>query len=274
MQFRFYDKPGLWMTPAAQHALRQTLLHIAATSLRPVPDYQCLSSAPDALDDKLIVVAHAGDPATTPAIAFTSAFFIAVSALAPPRPVLHTGLTVVDPAHRRRGVVMQLFAQVAARVFPRYGRDGLWVTCLAEVPSSLGLVTQYLEAVFPSPEAAPGPPPETHRAIARAVSEGERARMLISPGAVLDEERFVFRGSNDWSEGECFKKDPRDERWLHREPEWNRFFSDMLKAGSGDEVLQVGFCSRERAEMVVRMLAGREMKEKKKTKKKAAAARL
>lgn len=257
MEIRFYDKPGLSLAPAAQHALRTALRRIAATSLDPVPDYQCLASAPSALDDKLIAVAYAGPPAARTPVAFTSAFFLpAAPALALARPVLHTGLTVVDPAHRRRGVVTRLFGEIAARAFPTYGGEGgLWVTCLAEVPSSLGLVTRYLENVFPAPEGAVRR--EEHGVIARAVSEGCRKQMLIAPGAVLDEERFVFRGSNDWERGKCFKKDPEDERWRHRDEEWNTFFKEMLKAGSGDEVLQVGFCSRERVELILEVLGRR-----------------
>lgn len=40
--------------------------------------------------------------------------------------------------------------------------------------------------------------------------------MLISPNAVFDEEKFVFRGSNA-GEGKVFQKDVDDEQYWHRD---------------------------------------------------------
>ncbi|GME24430.1 hypothetical protein GTA08_BOTSDO11579 [Neofusicoccum parvum] len=247
MEFRFFDKPGQWMPDGALAVLRKTLLRIAATSLHPVPDYQCLGSQQNSLDDKLIVVAYDGEGR---AVAFTSTFFLDIPSV--PEPVLHSGLTVVEAAHRRGSLVMRMFAHLAANVFPRCPK-GVWVVCLAEVPSSLGHVTQYLEDVFPSPEASR--PSHSHVLIAREISQSFRPELLICPDAQFDEQKFVFRGSNDWDAGACFKKDPNDRQYQHRDPEWNAFFRDLLRPGGGDEVLQIGFCSEERAATLVKLLS-------------------
>ncbi|KAJ7678089.1 hypothetical protein DFH06DRAFT_1422604 [Mycena polygramma] len=258
MFFRFYDHPGRRLPPAKQTELRNELLEVAQTALNPVPDYQCLSARPGALDDKLIVVAYAGTEAgpgkesdklnlteRPRAVAFTSALYLDVPEV--DHPVLHTGLTVAVPSLQRTGILAQLFVQLFQHVVPLHPR-GMWVTTLAAVLSSLVQSEKALENTYPCPPSRKNSTgrQREHLAIARAIDERYRAPLLISPAAIWDEESFVFRGSMDWEAAETFKKDVDDARFWHRDQAANEFFRGLMRPGSGDEVLLVGFMDAER----------------------------
>jgi hypothetical protein len=262
MFFRFHHHPGRHLPLDKQTELRNELLAIARTCLNPVPDYQCLSSRPDALEDKLIVVAYSGtDPELVDegkinqesdrrpprAVAFTSAMYLDVPDVA--HVVLHTGLTVAVPSVHRTGILGELFAQLFLHVVP-LNPEGMWVTTLAAVLSSLVLSEKVLTKTYPCPPTRRGhrllqPLPE-HLAIARAIDERHRAQLLISQDAEWDPEKFVFRGSMDWDAAEVFKKDADNPKFWHRDREATAFFGGLMRSGKGDEVLMVGFVDEER----------------------------
>lgn len=245
--FQVLDRPGLKLSTAARSGLVQELRALAITCLQPLPSYQCFSTAPDALDDKLIVIMR--DKPTKRIIAFVSAVYLSVRLLpasAEESTVLHTGLTCVAPVLRRQGLVAPLFLHLFAylRTRPAFAK-GLWMTSLAEVPSTLGNIAQYAANVCPSPGRTA--PSDVHLRIAGAVDAGYRAAMLVAPTARFDEETFVFRGSNP--PGSCFRKDTDDPRYHHRDVTVNEFYRRLLGRNEGNEVLQVGFLDWKMFEM-------------------------
>ncbi|EKM53445.1 uncharacterized protein PHACADRAFT_259834 [Phanerochaete carnosa HHB-10118-sp] len=89
------------MSASARRDLVEELRALAATCLNPLLEYQCLSTAPTALDDKLIVMMRGKQTACL--LAFVSAVYLQVSLRegAPTSTILHTGLTCIAPALRR-----------------------------------------------------------------------------------------------------------------------------------------------------------------------------
>ncbi|KAJ6598418.1 hypothetical protein DFH09DRAFT_1131730 [Mycena vulgaris] len=256
MFFHFYDQPGLHLPPHEQANLRKELLEIAHASLDPVPDYQCLSSDPDALEDKLIIVAYTGTEEDAEskqvtdlprAVAFTSAVYLDVPNIE--HAVMHTGLTVAVPSLQRTGILMQLFVQLFQNVMPLHPR-GMWVTTLAAVLSSLVQSEKVLYNTHPCPpyrlQTQLPEPLQQHLDIARTIDVKYRHKLLISPEAVFDEAMFVFRGSLDWDQAACFKKDVDDVRFWHRDGGSNEYFRGLMRPGKGDEVLLVGFIDADR----------------------------
>ncbi|KAJ7621258.1 hypothetical protein FB45DRAFT_928806 [Roridomyces roridus] len=249
MFFRFYNRPGLTLSSSEQELLRRDLLSVARAGLNPVPDYQCLSSRPDALDDKLILLAYSGDEDDEPSphgsqpVAFTSAVYLTVPDLPDGRAVLHTGLTVSSPSLQRTGIMAQLFAQLFANVIPLHP-NGLWVTTLAAVLSSLVQSEKVFGKTYPrvprGKKSLRKALPE-HLTIARTISLRHREALLISPMATFDESTFVFRGSLDFTAAAPFRKDVDDVRFWHRDEEATDFFRGLMRKGKGDEVLLVGF---------------------------------
>ncbi|KAJ7088661.1 hypothetical protein C8R44DRAFT_819250 [Mycena epipterygia] len=164
--------------------------------------------------------------------------------------VLHTGLTVAVPSVHRTGILAQLFAQLFQNTIPLYPQ-GMWVTTLAAILSSLVQSEKALYNTYPCPPDAltkqhPPKPSQQHLDIARAIDERYRVKLLISPEAEFDEEMFVFRGSLDWDEAACFKKDIDDVRFWHRNANANQYFRALMRPGKGDEVLLIGFMDAER----------------------------
>jgi hypothetical protein len=240
--FTVYDRPGLENSPAENSSLVEELKRLASLSLNPLPNYQCFSSASNALDDKVIVTAHSkvrndnGTSGKGSLIAFTSAVLLKVVGLDGGE-VFHTGLTVVDPLVRRQGLLVQLFSQLILHVYSsRSTEDRIWITSLAEIPNSLVHVAIFMANVFPSPFLSS--PNATHLLIARSIDKEHRKKMLISPNAVFDEEHFVFKGSNDSEEGNVFLKNADDPQYWHRNRELNDYYRSLLQ-NKGDEVLQV-----------------------------------
>ena len=236
--FDVLDRPGLTLSALARQELVQEFRALAATALDPVPDYQCLSMAPNALDDKVIVVMR--DKQTKRIAAFISAIYLQIplEAGASPSTVLHAGLTCMPAALFRQGLVGPLFFHLFSHLRARpESAQGMWVTGLGEVPNVLVELGQYPSDVYPGPERSA--PSETHKLIAKAVDKRYREAMLISPTAQFDEAAFVFRGSNP--PGSCFRKDPRDRRFHHKDKAANELYLKLLGGDEGNEVLLVAF---------------------------------
>jgi hypothetical protein len=168
---------------------------VAALSLDPLPEYQYLSTASGAFDDKLIVIMREA-PSVQRTVAFVSALYLKAplqGSTADEVTVVRVGLTCIAPDLQRYGLTATLFFRLFThlRAQPEFAR-GVPVTALAEVPSSLGSIAQYATDVCPSPgRVAPSP---KHLSVADVVSERYRNRMLIAPEAMFDRKRFVFRG--------------------------------------------------------------------------------
>lgn len=250
--FTVHDRPVLTYPLTKTAELVDELRRFASLSLNPLPNYQIFSSA----DDKVVVTAHLKTPTGNgPLLAFTSAVLIPIPSLPPnEREVLHTGLTVIAPELRRKGMLVQLFTRLILHVYSsRPLNSRLWVTSLAEVPNSLVHIANFFLDVFPSPsKTVPG---EKDLLIARAIDREHREKMLISPRAMFDEEKFVFRGSNS-GEGNVFRKDVDDEQYWHRDRVMNDFYRELLR-GEGDEVLQVAYIDAKKIAASLKALGSR-----------------
>lgn len=165
-------------------------------------------------------------------IAFASAVKILIPQLEDP--VIHTGLAVIHPNHRKSADVTKLlYGNLFLHLMANYPK-GMWTTTLAEVISSLVHMSKFATKVYPSPEweqeqSEPGPS-STHLDIAREISCNHRAKMNISPTATFDEKLFVFRGSNDYDGGQMFLKDVDDQRYWHRDLEASQFYRSVCLA--------------------------------------------
>ncbi|KAK0739477.1 hypothetical protein B0T21DRAFT_346784 [Apiosordaria backusii] len=191
-----YEQPGLNIPPSEQHALQQELIAFASAHLNPLRIYNIFdTSDPTALNDKIIVTIRLGPPSPSPPsqkgdlVALLTASLLPISFL--PTPLLDAGLTLIHPLHRKspQSIKRLLFGTLFLCVFPRYP-SGVWLASIAEVITSLVQISRYTLHCYPSPSWPSGTLPE----------------------AEFDEEKFVFRGSNDTPEGRVFMKDVDDSR--------------------------------------------------------------
>lgn len=232
------DRPGLTQSAAEISLLRSQLCQLGHLCFNPLPNYQVFEQATStSFDDKIIVLAKQDDQV----IAFLSTVVLPISGLKDP--VVHTGLTVIHPSHRKSGVIHSLFAAFFLHLFSIYP-GGVWLTTLSGIVTSLGHIATYTSNVFPSPqwneEHPTARPSDTHLHIARQINTKHRQRMLIAPETYFDESAFVFRaprhrltGSSSVDTANVLKQD-------HRNLALTRFYRDLLR-DPGDEVLQVSY---------------------------------
>lgn len=227
-----YQRPGQTLDDTELDALSREIREIAAACFHTIPEYQAMEGTRKALSDKLITLAR--DAWGRP-VGFCSMVFLDVPDVGT---VLHLGLTCVHPDARGRRLTHRLVKKALTRYLFRQNPFGrVWISNCAAVLSSLGNVALNFDGVYPSPliNSRPGP---DHLKIARAIDSRFRDRMFIPDQAVLDEKRFVFRGS---VKDTVFHKERDDLAFHHRKNGINRFYANMMNFEQGDEVLQIGY---------------------------------
>ncbi|KZP14860.1 hypothetical protein FIBSPDRAFT_921313 [Athelia psychrophila] len=235
--------PGRTLGKEDLSALKDELRGLGVQCLTPLPNYQVFSDSPNALDDKIIVTAH---DKTSTLIAFLSAVLIPIEGLQDP--IVHTGLTCIAPNARRQHLVIELLMRLFHHHFTLHPRKCV-VTTQSNVAGSLVSTATYTKDVFPSPAVAK--PSAAHLRVAREISKHHRDKIFISPSAVLNEETFIFHGSNDTSDGQCFVRDLEDKRYWHTNAEMTKYYLGLLGGRGSDEILQVGWLSPEHMRKVL-----------------------
>ncbi|KAM3514836.1 hypothetical protein MY11210_001560 [Beauveria gryllotalpidicola] len=242
-----YDYEVLDLVQISSNDLRvlhEELRTLGAVCFNSLPPYQVfVDDVTDAFRDKIIVVAkHHGK-----LMAFVSAVTLQIDALE--NPVIHSGLTVIHPRHRRSfGVIQLLHGHLWMHLLGTY-KDGFWMTTLAEVISSLVHMSKFATKVYPSPQwlqdEPSGRPGQIQLEIAREINAKYRRTMLISPSAEFEEMNFVFRGSNNHAAARVFMKDVDDTQHWHRDTASTEFYRGLFRKNEGDEVLQIGYMDPE-----------------------------
>lgn len=232
------DRPGMTHSVEDISLLQSQLCRLGHLCFNPLPNYQVFEHPSDtSFNDKIIVLAKQDDRI----MAFLSAVVLPISGLKDP--VVHTGLTVIHPSHRKSGVIHSLFAAFFLHIFSTYPH-GLWLSTLSGIVTSLGHIATYTSNVFPSPqwneEHPAARPSDTHLHIAREINNQHRRKMLISPEAHFDETSFVFRAPAPTFAGTSSIDATSVLRQDHRNMIMTRFYRDLLR-DPGDEVLQVSY---------------------------------
>ncbi|KAH8780245.1 hypothetical protein F5883DRAFT_196261 [Diaporthe sp. PMI_573] len=232
------DRPGMTQSDEDISMLRSRLCQLGHLCFNPLPNYQVFEDpSKTSFHDKIIVLAKQDDKL----IAFLSAVVLSISGLEDP--VVHTGLTVIHPNHRKSGVIHRLFAGLVLHIFSTYP-NGLWLSTLSGIVTSLGHIATYTSEVFPSPqwneEHPSAHPSDTHLHIAREISAKHRQKMLIPPEAYFDESVFVFRTSKPTLAASSPVDAASVLRQNHRNVTLTRFYRGLLQ-NPGDEVLQISY---------------------------------
>lgn len=232
------DRPGITESIQDIAVLRSQLCQLGRLCFNPLPNYQVFKEPSNtSFDDKIIVLAKQNDEI----IAFLSAVVLKVPDWKDP--FVHTGLTVIHPSHRKSGIIHSLFAAFFLHLFSLYP-DGLWLSTLSRIITSLGHIATYTSNVFPSPqwnqEHPTAQPSDIHLRIASEINSKHRQEMLIAPEANFDEKAFVFRVKKPRLTVSSHVDDKTISRQDHRNLALTQFYRDLLES-PGDEVLQVSY---------------------------------
>lgn len=237
-EIEILDRPGLTLSPEESAALQARLRRFGSLTFDPLPEYQLFETSTNAaLDDKIIALARKGGDL----VGFLSAVVLPISGIE--APVVHTGLTVIHPDHRKTELKINLFGAVFFHLLALYP-GGVWLSTLSRILTSLGQVATYTIDVFPSPawnrKHPSGRPTETHLHVAREISARHRDKMLVPHGAHFDEAAFVFRAPAYRFSGPGTVDGVNDPSYRHRDAELADFYAGLLQ-GPGDEVLQISY---------------------------------
>lgn len=232
------DRPGMTQSMEQIFSLRTQLCQLGHLCFDPLPNYQVFElPSSTSFHDKIIVLAKQNGEL----IAFLSAVVLPISGSKDP--VVHTGLTVIHPRNRKSGVIHSLFAAFFLHLFSVYP-EGVWLSTLSGIVTSLGHIATYTSDVFPSPrwneEHPSAQPSDTHLHIAREINAKHRRKMLIPPETYFDESAFVFRAPKPTLSGSSSVDAENVLKHDHRDLTLTRFYRGLLR-GPGDEVLQVSY---------------------------------
>lgn len=226
-----YNRPALWMTPAALGSLRHVLLHIAHASVQCTPTH-ALFSASDPLANRVIAVA---EDRVGP-LAFVAMVYLDLRA----HRVLHLGLTMVAARARGRGLQRRLFVRALAVAAMAMARVSFWITNLAASPAGVGAVVEYFDQAWPRWDNPPKHP--MYDPIADAVLRHHRHEMGCSHNAWLERETGVVRASNADDGGgtnEFCRSNSAPLVTRSRHPACERWMRALLDTERGDELFQV-----------------------------------
>lgn len=238
IEIEVLDRPGLSLGQDERAELQSELRRFGSLCFDPLPDYQVFETSGTALNDKIIVLARKGGEI----VGFVSAVVLPIAGMKDP--VIHTGLTVIHPTHRKTTLKINLFRALCFQLVSLFP-EGVWLSTASRTLTSLGQIATYTIDVFPSPawdrkHQPSGRPSETHLHIAREISARHRGAMLFPPEAQFDDRGFVFRVPVYRFSGPGTVDGVSDPNYQHRDAALTDFYTALLQ-GPGDEVLQISY---------------------------------
>ena len=235
VETRVVDRPGLWMAPAALASLIEDVRAVARETL---PDgdltYGVLGGDPERLKASVLTIVY--DKETRRPIAFNALVWMPMTLRGRAIDVLHMGLVMVSPQARSQGLSWILYGLTCFLLFARGGMRPIWISNVTQVPAVVGMVTENLAHVFPTPDGAP----QTfeHLFIARQIMRDHRSVFGVGPEAGFDETRFVI--TNAYTGGSDALKKTFAQAPKHRQDKYNALCADSLDYNRGDDFLQIG----------------------------------
>ena len=238
------ERPGLWMDPRALDALVRDLREVADASIGARTDasdagsplrYGILSGAKSRLEAAYLTIIHQRDSGRP--VAFAAGSLLEANLLGGREEILHTGLTMVAPEVRSRGLIRFLCGPASLLLLLRNRHRPIWITNVTQVPAALGATAELFEGVFPS-EDPRRQPSGAQREVAAELMRRHRGAFGVGDDAGFDEKRFVI--TNSYTGGSAPLKKAFAAAPRHRNPAFNELCRTGLDYDRGDDFLQVG----------------------------------
>jgi hypothetical protein len=231
--------PGRWMPDAQLERLQGELHTLTRECLGDVPAYGIYQASREPYRDRIITTVRMAHDRRLVAFSAMILWHTRLPDGGRPQPVMHLGLVLVAPGHRGRKVMYALYHKPLLWFFLRRLLRPFWLTSTTMEPVIVGSVADSFSQVHPHYVPRPGfAPSPAHRHIARTFFRKHGHEIGVWEGALLDEERFVIRGS---SLGACRTLMlPFEQAAMYRVAACNEFCRTTLDYSRGDELLQVG----------------------------------
>ncbi len=236
LRVRIVERPGMWMAPGPLQRIVADLQSVVAATLdQGALNYGAVSGDPERLKDAILTVLY--DRETDEPVAFNALSVLRVTLRGREEEVLHTGLAMVDPTFRGKGISWVLYGLTVMLIFCHRQLRPIWISNVTQVPSVFGMVAESFENVFPLPDPSRRPT-RAHIGIARQIMERHRNAFGVGEEALFHTGQFVI--VNSYTGGSDNLKKSYDEAPKHRRDEYNRMCLEQLDYDRGDDFLQIG----------------------------------
>lgn len=233
---RVVERPGLWMSPQESNDLLAELRSIVVRCLGEAPlAYGVLSGDKARLANAVLTLVY--ERRTRRPIAFNALSILDVMLDGRHVPVIHLGLTMVDPAFRTRGLSWLLCGPPCILLFIRNRLQPIWISNVTQIPSVVGNFVQAIARVYPTPDPA-SRPTRAHLVIARELMRRHRRAFGVGDEAGFDEDRFVITSA--YTGGSDNLKKSFATVTKHRYESFNHMCRTELNYERGDDFLQIG----------------------------------
>ena len=236
LRVRIVERPGRWLDPPSLAALVTDLRSIVRSTLGGnTLDYGALSERRERLDHAVLTVLYDRD--TNAPVAFNALCLLPVMLRGREEEVLHTGLAMIAPDFRSKGLSWVLYGLTVMLIFAHRQLRPIWISSVTQVPSVFGMVAESFENVYPTADPNRRPT-HAHVLIAQQLMERHRHAFGVGDEAGFDRHRFVI--TNSYTGGSDNLKKRYEDAPKHRREEYNRLCQEQLDYERGDDFLQIG----------------------------------
>ena len=236
VKVRVIERPAYSLEKKELDELREHLKAIVKKSI-PKEDlnYGIFAESSDAFKSNVITIIYSLED--NKPIAFNCLAWISCQLKGKEENVLHLGLVVIDPDVREGGLSWILYGLTTIFLFARNKLNPIWISNVTQVPAIVGMVSQSMDLVYPTPSNI-GKPPFTHSWLVRQIIQDNRHVFGVGADAEFDSQRFIIK--NSYTGGSDHLKKKFTEAQAHRDPRYNDFCKENLDYDRGDDFIQIG----------------------------------
>lgn len=237
-----WERPGRWASDAQLSTWVEELRQVALAGQegKELPEYGVLLGTREELAQRVIVMVYDTRENPPKPVGFNALTFFDIPVGERVEPVLHLGLTFIDPGYQRQGLPGLLYGLAAFMLLFKNRLQGYWISNVTQVPAVVGLVSDNYAEVFPHYS---GRTRQTwlHLVLARAIMRSHRAAFGVADDAPFEPSLQIIRDA--YTGGSDHLKKRWEDAPKHRKPQVNQFCQQQLDYQRGDDVLQLGRCT-------------------------------
>ncbi|MEO8146939.1 MAG: hypothetical protein ABI723_04840 [Bacteroidia bacterium] len=238
--YKVYERPGKWMKEKDLKSLTNDIHTIAISGQgeKEIPDYGVLKGNTHDLKNRVITIGY--EKKTGRPVGFAAQIFLDVPLGLHVTEVLHLGLVFVAKDYQKKSVLGMLYILPNILLLIKSGFRPIWISNVSQVPSVIGVVSDYYAEVYPDPIHITKQS-LMQKALAGGIMQNHRNAFGTGDDAIYDEEKQIIY--NSYTGGSDNLKKSFDESPKYRVEIVNEFCKVNLDYERGDDFLQIGILS-------------------------------
>ncbi len=211
---------------------------IAGQGKDEIPDYGVLKGTKEDLENRVITIGY--DRITGKPVGFAAQIFLDVPLGLNVIEVLHLGLVYVAKDYQKKSVLGLLYILPNILLLIKHGFRSIWISNVSQVPSVIGVVSDYYEGVYPDP-IHNTKQSLMQKSLSSGIMKSYRSAFGTGEEATYDSEKQIIY--NSYTGGSDNLKKRFEECPKYRNEIVNDFCAANLNYERGDDFLQIGTLS-------------------------------